>query len=817
MMAVLPALAARPPLAPGAAANMNGAYVVATGTSAPGTDPVVLFPDSYASKGHEYFDVYAPEIATHYGENFWTDQGENPLPDHIVQRFKGKTMAITGYEQDQVMVSPMGSPGIDPAKDVSVPINWAYNHHYMGWMTGEHSEMKYLANPDPADVSAHGSPAQWVAVDRPSASLRADPSIPTKQMFSEGNGGESRKSFHGYPAGFAQLIDSPTHWHLTPMQLDTRPRACGVTPSDLHRCVKFAPSTEPRQARYGRPVRASNYSAILECPCNSRFGGDAAFYPAARTKQVARKYTALGGGVCAAGRALQTAADCWRAAVGLGLSPRRLANATASDPAAPAGCYVVQHASGDATVTFNAAGGGACPHASPRRGDATSAVGVRFQLSLDSAPAGGNATIILSGPADVWFGVGLRAVQMADQPYTLVASASGVVERQIGTCGSEAEHCPGDALAPSLTLHSNTVADGVRTLVLSRPFRGATAKHYTFDPSTDTVLPFISAIGSSATFAYHAAHAASSVLLLAPPSLPTCLCDGGTTGQLCETNGTGCVSFTKRCTLPYDGVPGHEGGDLLQQHNPTCTSASYAGGLRCCGHRRILLDADQDPGTELLRYHMKFRFWFEEYSPPNGTAAPSHYDLPRYYYQTEGWAGEYDVPPAFRRDPPIPGYPDWPASNSTALHLTPGSTCTGRCPDGDDCECIHTITYHWQISNVSMLYAGGHCHAPSCIGIELWKNDTGVPQLLCNQTTRYGSGEVQKDKFDEAGYLVLPPCLWGSKRERLQPPIFLAEGTPIFSVKRNRNTHTGHYGEMASWQMRGVPFDTATRPMPALA
>ena len=41
--------------------------------------------------------------------------------------------------------------------------------------------------------------------------------------------------------------------------------------------------------------------------------------------------------------------------------------------------------------------------------------------------------------------------------------------------------------------------------------------------------------------------------------------------------------------------------------NPTCASSTYAGGLQCCGHKRILLDADQDPGPDLLRYHMKRR------------------------------------------------------------------------------------------------------------------------------------------------------------------------------------------------------------------
>jgi hypothetical protein len=86
----------------------------------------------YAAKGYEYFDVWAPEIATHYGEVFWTDQGVNPIPDDIIKKFDGKVMAIMGYEQDQVIVDPLGKPGQNPDKDTSVPINWAYNHHCEG-------------------------------------------------------------------------------------------------------------------------------------------------------------------------------------------------------------------------------------------------------------------------------------------------------------------------------------------------------------------------------------------------------------------------------------------------------------------------------------------------------------------------------------------------------------------------------------------------------------------------------------------------------------------------------------------------------------
>ena len=68
----------------------------------------------------------------------------------------------------------------------------------------------------------------------------------------------------------------------------------------------------------------------------------------------------------------------------------------------------------------------------------------------------------------------------------------------------------------------------------------------------------------------------------------------------------------------------------------------------------------------------------------------------------------------------------------------------------------------------------------------------------------YGQGRVDEDRFDDAGYLLLPPCLWGDDDEGLHPSVLLPEGTPLLSVKKNRNTRNGHFGDMASWQMRGV-------------
>ena len=72
--------------------------------------------------------------------------------------------------------------------------------------------------------------------------------------------------------------------------------------------------------------------------------------------------------------------------------------------------------------------------------------------------------------------------------------------------------------------------------------------------------------------------------------------------------------------------------------------------------------------------------------------------------------------------------------------------------------------------------------------------------------------------FDELGYLAIPPCIWGTEQvenrrllsfahfpsqEGLIAPIFLPFNANLTSIKRNNNTYT-HYGEMASWQMRGI-------------
>jgi hypothetical protein len=91
---------------------------------------------------------------------------------------------------------------------------------------------------------------------------------------------------------------------------------------------------------------------------------------------------------------------------------------------------------------------------------------------------------------------------MFEQPYTIVVNGTGsgagvssaaattVTERKLGTCGTEANHCAGDVLSPSVKLVSSAVAskDNLRTVVLTRPMVGATKDHFTFDSASDSTI-----------------------------------------------------------------------------------------------------------------------------------------------------------------------------------------------------------------------------------------------------------------------------------------------------------------------------------------
>jgi len=113
------------------------------------------------------------------------------------------------------------------------------------------------------------------------------------------------------------------------------------------------------------------------------------------------------------------------------------------------------------------------------------------------------ATVTMSGPSGMWFGVGFDAPNflMADFPYAIIVDGSGEVsERKLNT--PDVGHGPGTLLEPSVEVLSTVEEDGFKTVVIRRALVGASSDHYTFDASK-TSLPLLIASGTAAEFGYH--------------------------------------------------------------------------------------------------------------------------------------------------------------------------------------------------------------------------------------------------------------------------------------------------------------------------
>jgi len=271
----------------------------------------------------------------------------------------------------------------------------------------------------------------------------------------------------------------------------------------------------------------------------------------------------------------------------------------------------------------------------------------------------------------------------------------------------------------------------------------------------------------------------------------TCICSTGTKGFI--------HSDMNPNPAPFRGgrCPPEPHFDLAAKHNPTCTIEQYSGGLKCCTSGNILLNKDQNPWPDnKLTYYMKWRFYFQDYRPATPATADtpavpaSHQNLVRFFKPTEGNAGEYDVVKA-----PAGTAPEDTIYQITAHFQTKDGVA--MCNPRTSPHCAGAAG-----SGISLAYASCHCHAPSCISCELWNADTS--ELICRQVPTYGKSmaATASNKYDEIGYIAVPPCLYGDEDDGLFPPPYLAYDQNLTSIKKNNNTY-GHYGEMAMWQMRG--------------
>lgn len=236
----------------------------------------------------------------------------------------------------------------------------------------------------------------------------------------------------------------------------------------------------------------AHYAGILECPLTTRIkksltgGGWNDSFTAT-----------IGGGKQGPScpQTLDTADACFAAAKNIGISASMHVTTSQGNSAAlPNGCSV-QVTGATASVYFNT---NASTTASCGAGvdtvEGTEPSLVTLGLALSTSDG---ATITLSGPSNGnWMGVGFGTHVMTGA-YAIVVDGSGqVTEHLLG------HHTAGTVLKSSISVLNHTVADGKRTLVLSRPLKGLTLLHHSFD-ATKLTLDFITALGSSGTFGYH--------------------------------------------------------------------------------------------------------------------------------------------------------------------------------------------------------------------------------------------------------------------------------------------------------------------------
>jgi hypothetical protein len=249
--------------------NMNGPGYVITKTPKAPKAPFNAEWADYENEqgGAEYFEMYVGPITSFYSQVWWAGLPTVDLPKEIVQRFDKKAIAIVGYEVDQVRKA--GDKDVDGSilkEDVSLPINIAYNHHHDAYFTGAGSTMERVpyseTDPNVPPMSKDGTGFML----RPVEHTPSKNGLPTSAHLAAGNGGEYRRSYHGFASPTAYVIESPQTLDVVAMQIDTWNRdKMNITGS------KYVPGPQSRnsgaKSRAGEPLQ---YSGLLECPLSTR-------------------------------------------------------------------------------------------------------------------------------------------------------------------------------------------------------------------------------------------------------------------------------------------------------------------------------------------------------------------------------------------------------------------------------------------------------------------------------------------------------------------------------------------------------------------
>lgn len=811
-----------------------------------------------------FFDVYGDWIETRYSEVFWTAQPAVDLPSYIVEKFAGKSISFTGFEVDVIDEQNRSIPEFQIYNHHYCATIQGDGSTMVKVGSREQDSLLRDDRDRTRRRAFEVHPPEFEPRDTPGFS--SDSTIPTAHNFWQGNGGEHRKSFKYLPMGTGQLLESPKSFVLQPMLINTNFQG-GSDPSAKNKTARQLFHEAPLPKNSISPPGA-NYSGLMECPCTTRTTKIITGYTTAASGQCStivenadECFVAvsglLGGRVVSNNTVTSDAAPsgCFVVAHSKGNEAYFNANTTSNTQCGENSGAPVRSkgdatsASGDLTMHIDLDGSS---------GNVTfTLVGpsdVWFGVGFNaSAMADAPYTIVVDGDGNV------TERKLANHmPGQILENSIDVLSNTVGpepslsapmrmnrvggvelrppfevmewsTCldaCNKDESCASWLYDPvRWTTVYNLEKEGkctlfrdddkslftwhdwvegmvsdikrtkqmVRTVVLRRPLTGMTTEHFTFDPKSNG-FPFIEAVGTTSTFQYHGTSRGGNTLVLVEDGAPICVCEGSSPGG--SING---IPWSNNC----EDWPATT---ILRDHNPSCSIATYEGGMICCHHGIYLLDAEQPIPPETFKFRMRFRFWWEDPATQASNASSVSRmvwgdDLPYQnaffmFRETEVAHGEYDVPKCATGTKP-----------GDCVHTIVGNfqvkdtmhECTGR----SDVWCspvnLPNASYP-QSDAVALVHISPHCHGPACISMKMIDRDRNNA-TICETFPAYGSTD---NAMNESGYASgIPPCIWGTPEEGLPPPPILRLDSNITVIKRVNSTN-GHRGVMGHWQMRGI-------------
>lgn len=814
-------------------------------------------PGTYSTNFHynvkgsvEYFDVYG-EVRTRYSQVYWTRNAPINLPPELVARFDGKVMAITGYEVDQVTHSgpQTGSTTVPGGQlggfscypqcneaDKSVPIYSAYNHHYFSWLTGKDAEVYNMSQqvlvPNPTATGVR---------DKPGASK----GYPTSIVYKENPGGEFRKSYHGYPSGYAQLIHSPTQWLVEPMQIDTHNRKYGINDE-----TGYKPSFLPKQfANHSQTDHEHGLSPLIECPCSTRI-----------TKRIVNTSSLLTTGSCPG--KITSQLECTK---GVESISRVASSKTIANVSLPYGCIMMPTASGATSDLYDAV----FNSASESKQTCEMGEDLAFEWSgphkrsrIDCAEGGclppdpkygctnefssgqctWDSSDVATKQCSVWhecmgiycssqFASGkflcfgrssnteLKSGVTGDQTWVKVPKMAirgemqGLVNLTVSRSGTNANitMTGPDGVWFGVGFGATQMSDLPYAIIVDGRGNVTERKMGNHAPG-DELTKMINVLESTVNAGMRTVVLTRPAAGITPrhftiPSAPgdiNIIAAVGNTAELAYHRSRTGSKITLVPTQRSSCVCAPVQQKYIVYMNQS--SEQWAGAQCGSNPRSDMLHNGEGTGKDVPNqachmetYHgglhcCKHTFLLTDLEQDH--LVPKDEDVYflkwRYYFQ------EY-----------VPASASAPASHQHLHHWVflidnvvndyteAGGTDIGKITANLTASQMGLEDIPQKYSKITPLVITPHCHAPSCIREELWNVDTG--EILCNGSVSYGDEKYGPTNavFNEANYIAIHPCIYGNQAG-LQTPFSLSPNTKLMAVKYFNNTYR-HLGQMAQW------------------